>query len=56
MTDLLPDLLEAVDDGDAGDGIDSGERLQAHPGQVVFAGDLAKVDDGLRGEVEINLA
>ena len=53
MTDLLPDLLEAVDDGDAGDCVDSGERLQAHPCQVVLAGDLAKVDDGLQWEVEI---
>ena len=47
-THLLPDLLEAVDDGHGGDGVDLGEGLEAHLGEVVFARNLAKVDDGLR--------
>ncbi len=44
---MLPDLLEAVDDGHAGDGVDPREGLETDAGQVVLARDLAEVDDGL---------
>jgi hypothetical protein len=47
----LPDLLEAVDDRDTGDGVDPREGLETNRGQVVLARDLAEVNDGLRRRV-----
>ena len=51
VSNLLPNLLEAVYDWNAGDGVDPGERLEADGGEVVLASDLAEVDDRLRGRV-----
>jgi hypothetical protein len=48
---LLPDLLEAVDDRDTGYGVDPREGLETNRGQVVLARDLAEVNDGLRRRV-----
>ncbi len=47
----MPDLLEAVDDRDAGDGVDPREGLETNRGQVVLTRDFAEVNDGLRRRV-----
>ncbi len=44
---LLSDLLEAVDDRDASDGVDSRKGLQADGGEVVLTCNLAEVNDCL---------
>lgn len=44
---MLANLLEAVDDGHAGDAVDAGQRVEADGGEIVLARHLAKVDDGL---------
>lgn len=52
--DLLPDLLEAVHDGDARDRVDSMEGVEAHARQVVLARYLSEVDYSLLTKTKPN--
>ena len=45
-THLLPDLLEAVQDGHTGDAVDLAERVEADGVKLVLAGHLGILDDG----------
>ena len=46
FADLLPDLLEAVQDGDAGDAVDLAQGVQADRVQLLLAGYLGVLYDG----------
>ena len=43
---LLPDLLEAVEDGHTRDAVDLAERVEADGVQLELAGHLGILDDG----------
>lgn len=44
--DLLANLLEAVNDGHGGDGVDAAQDVQGHVDQPLLARDLPVLDDG----------
>jgi hypothetical protein len=46
---LLSNLLEAIHDGNGGDGVDSAQYVQRHINQTLFPGNFPILDDGRGG-------